>query len=104
MLVGAMRPASALSADGDLNVFKAVRVAAAAGGAGPGVIVVLNETILSGRDVTKTSTYRVQTFQGRDLGPLGYADNDGRWSSTKPARNHTTETEFDVRGRTTFRG
>src|SRR3712207_7694584 len=45
---------------------------------GMGVLVVLNDTIHSARDVTKTATYRVETFQGRDLGPLGYADADGR--------------------------
>jgi L-asparaginase len=58
----------------------------------------MNDTIFSGRDVTKTATYRVQAFQGRDLGPLGYADADGKvvffHQSTK---KHTVDTEFDVR-------
>ncbi len=64
-----------------------------------GVTVVLNDTILSARDATKTNTYRVQTFQGRDLGPLGYADADGKVVFYhSPARKHTTQTEFDVRG------
>ena len=95
VLVGAMRPASALSADGDLNLLNAVRVAADPASAGAGVLVVLNDTILSGRDVTKTATYRVETFQGRDLGPLGYADNDGRvLFYHRPARPHTTQTVF----------
>ncbi len=61
-------------------------------------MVVLNDTIMSARDVTKTATYRVQTFQGRDLGPLGYADNDGKVVFFhSPVRKHTTQTEFDVR-------
>jgi L-asparaginase len=95
VLVGAMRPASALSADGDLNLLNAVRAAADPASAGAGVLVVLNDTILSGRDVTKTATYRVETFQGRDLGPLGYADNDGRvLFYHRPARPHTTQTVF----------
>ena len=65
-----------------------------------GVLVVLNDTILSARDVTKTATYRVETFQGRDLGPLGYADNDGRVVYYhRPVRRHTVDTEFDL-GRT----
>ncbi len=99
VLVGAMRPASGLSADGYLNLLNAVRVAAAPEARGRGVLVVLNDTIYAARDVTKTATYRVQAFQGRDLGPLGYADADGRVVFYHaPARKHTTQTEFDVRG------
>lgn len=99
VLVGAMRPASGLSADGYLNLLNAVRVAAAPEARGRGVLVVLNDTIYAARDVTKTATYRVQAFQGRDLGPLGYADADGRVVFYhSPARKHTTQTEFDVRG------
>jgi L-asparaginase len=99
VLVGAMRPASGLSADGYLNLLNAVRVAAAPEARGRGVLVVLNDTIFAARDVTKTATYRVQAFQGRDLGPLGYADADGRVVFYhSPARKHTTQTEFDVRG------
>src|SRR5205085_11187690 len=98
VIVGSMRPSSALSADGYLNVLNAVRVAADPASAGMGVLVVLNDTIHSARDVTKTATYRVHTFQGRDLGPLGYADADGRVLFYHlPARKHTTQTEFDVR-------
>jgi L-asparaginase len=98
VLVGAMRPASAVSPDGDLNVLNAVRVAANPASRGRGVLVVANDTIFAARDVTKNSTYRVQAFQSRDLGPLGYADNDGRviyyHDTTRP---HTVQTEFDVR-------
>jgi L-asparaginase len=99
VVVGAMRPASAISADGYLNLLNAVRTAAAPVSVGKGVLVVLNDTIHSARDVTKTATYRVETFQGRDLGPLGYADNDGRiLFYHQPVRPHTTATEFDVTG------
>lgn len=97
VIVGSMRPASGLSADGYLNVLNAVRVAADPASVGMGVLVVLNDTIHSGRDVTKTATYRVETFQGRDLGPLGYADADGRvLFYHRPVRPHTTATEFNV--------
>jgi L-asparaginase len=61
------------------------------------LLVVLNDTILGARDVTKTATYRVETFQGRDLGPLGYADSDGRvLFYHRPARPHTTATVFQA--------
>jgi L-asparaginase len=97
VLVGSMRPSSGLSADGYLNVLNAVRVAADAQSRGLGVLVVLNDTINSARDVTKTATYRVETFQGRDLGPLGYADADGKvLYYHRPARPHTTHTQFKV--------
>jgi L-asparaginase len=98
VLVGSMRPSSAISADGYLNVINAVRVAADPSSRGRGCLVVMNDTIFSARDVTKTSTYRVQAFQSRDMGPLGLADADGRVIYYhQPARKHTVETEFDVR-------
>jgi L-asparaginase len=97
VLVGAMRPSSAISADGYLNLINGVRVAIDPASRGMGVLVVLNDTIHSARDVTKTATYRVETFHGRDLGPLGYADNDGRvLFYHRPARPHTAATEFDL--------
>ena len=101
VLVGAMRPASALSADGDLNLLNAVTAAASPAAAGKGVLVVLNDTIYSARDLTKTSTYRVHSFEARDLGPLGYTENDRRVVFYhQPVRPHTVDTEFDVRGLT----
>jgi len=98
VIVGSMRPSSAISADGPLNIVNAVRVAAAPASRGRGCLVVMNETIFNGRDVTKNSTYRVQAFVSRDVGPLGFSDADGKviyyhW----PDRKHTVETEFDVR-------
>ena len=98
VLVGAMRPASAVSADGPLNLLNAVRVAADPRSAARGVLVVLNDTIHGARDVTKAATYRVDAFQSRDGGPLGYADADGQVVyHHQTARRHTTDTEFDVR-------
>jgi L-asparaginase len=98
VLVGSMRPSSAISADGYLNVVNAVRVAAEPTSRSRGCLVVMNDTIFSGRDVTKNSTYRVQAFQSRDLGPLGFADADGKVVYYhSPARRHTVDTEFDVR-------
>src|SRR5262249_3102639 len=79
VLVGSMRPSSAISADGYLNVVNAVRVAADSQSFGRGCLVVMNDTIFNGRDVTKNSTYRVEAFESRDLGPLGFADADEKW-------------------------
>jgi L-asparaginase len=103
VLVGSMRPSSAISADGYLNVLNAVRVAADPQSRGRGCLVVMNDTIFNGRDVTKNSTYRVEAFQSRDLGPLGFADADGKVIYYHlPVRKHTTQTEFDVREMTSL--
>jgi L-asparaginase len=98
VVVGSMRPSSAISADGYLNLVNAVKVAADPSSKGRGCLLVMNDTIFNGRDVTKTATYRVEAFQSRDLGPLGFADGDGKivYYHT-PVRKHTTATEFDVR-------
>lgn len=78
VVVGAMRPSSALGTDGALNLLRAVQVAASDQARGHGVLVVLNDTVFAARDVTKSSTYRVQAMQGAELGPLGFADADGQ--------------------------
>ena len=77
VLVGAMRPASALGADGLLNLVRAVQVAGAQQARTHGVLVVMNDAVFAARDVTKTAAFRVNAFAGPDLGPLGYADADG---------------------------
>jgi L-asparaginase len=57
----------------------------------------MNDKIFNARDVTKNSTYRVEAFESRDLGPLGFADADRKVVYYhQPARKHTTQTEFDV--------
>jgi len=94
VIVGAQRPWNVLSSDGPLNLVNAVRTAAEANAAGRGVLVVLNDTIHAARDVTKTNTYRVQTFQSPDTGPLGYADPDAVVFYRRPERRHTTASEL----------
>ena len=56
---GAMRPSSALGADGELNIVRAVQVAAHDAARGHGVLIVMNDAVFAARDVTKTATYRV---------------------------------------------
>lgn len=71
VLVGAMRPATARSADGPANLYSAVQVAVHPEARGRGVLVVMNGDILESRDVTKTHTTALQAFEARDLGPVG---------------------------------
>lgn len=68
VLVGSQRPATALSADGPLNLVSAVRTAACPESRGRGVLVVLNDEINAARDVTKSNTYRPETFRSGELG------------------------------------
>ena len=101
VLVGSQRPFSGLGTDARMNLVGAVRVAAAPEARGLGVLVVLNDEIQAARDVTKTSTLRLETFRSHDLGMLGYADPDGRVAIyRRPVRRHAPDTEFDVRAAT----
>lgn len=74
VLVGSMRSAGAVSADGPSNLYEAVEVASNARAKGRGVMVVLNDTIQGARWVTKTNTTSVQTFTSPNYGPIGYVD------------------------------
>jgi L-asparaginase len=101
VVVGSQRPFSALSSDAGMNLVGAVRVAGAREARGLGVLVLLNDEIQPARDVTKTSTLRLETFRSADVGMLGYADPDGRVAIyRKPTRRHAPDSGFDVRGRT----
>lgn len=77
VLVGSMRPSSALSADGPSNLLEAVQVAADVRSRGRGVLTVLNDRIETARSVTKTNTTSVQTFESPNFGPTGYVDSAG---------------------------
>jgi len=97
VMTGAQRPFTALSTDAHLNFYDAFRVAAHADTFGKGVVVVTNGEINGARDVTKTHTYRLQTFRGRDLGLLGYADPDAIVYYHLPVKRHTLASEFLLR-------
>ena len=94
VLVGAQRPASALGTDAGMNLVAALRVAGSPEARGKGVLVVLNDEIQAGRDVVKTSTYRLQTFRSLDFGALGHVDGDGVHFYRAPLRPHMPNTPF----------
>jgi L-asparaginase/glutamin-(asparagin-)ase len=96
VLVGSMRPSTAISADGPINLLNGVRTAVAPDARGKGVLVVLNDEINAARDVTKTNTLRVETFRAPELGLLGYVDGDRVSFYRASTRRHTTRSEFDV--------
>src|SRR5262245_9676216 len=96
VLVGAQRPATAISSDGPLNLLNAIRTASAPDARGKGVLIVMNDEINGARDVTKTNTYRVETFRSPELGFLGYVDADKVTFYRASTRRHTWNSEFDV--------
>jgi L-asparaginase len=96
IVTGAQRPFTGISSDAQLNFIDAVRVAASDDAAGMGVLVVANGEINAARDVTKSNTYRLQTFRSRDLGILGYSDADGVVFYRRPTRRHTADSTFDI--------
>lgn len=96
VVVGAMRPATALSPDGPMNLVNAVRVAASPKACGLGVLVVMNDEVYSARDVTKTHASQLHTFRSHDLGALGSVDNGVVSIYHAPTRRHTWQSEFSV--------
>lgn len=98
VVVGAQRPASGISTDAAINLLNAARTAAAPASRGMGALLMLNDEIQSARDVTKTSTLRMQTFRSPDFGVLGHVDGDGVHYYRAPLRRRMPDTEFDVSG------
>ncbi len=96
VVVGAMRPLSAYGTDGPVNLYNAVAVAADDASRGKGVLVVLNDTILSARGAVKQDSSRLHTFGGGDFGTLGYVvAGDVRFFAA-PCSRHTDNSEFKL--------
>ncbi|MDQ2821917.1 MAG: type II asparaginase [Pseudomonadota bacterium] len=96
VLVGAMRPSTALSADGPINLYNAVLLAGSPDAVGKGVLVAMNDQIHSARDVTKMNTSTPDAFKTPELGMLGYFQGSRAFFYRQPIRKHTVDTEFDI--------
>lgn len=98
VLTGAMRPSTAMSADGPLNLYNAVVTAASQASRGRGVLVAMNGLILGAHSTVKMNTVDVQTFQAPNSGALGYIFNGKTFYNMQPLKRHTVNSIFDVKG------
>ncbi|HKW82107.1 MAG TPA: type II asparaginase [Burkholderiaceae bacterium] len=95
VVVGSMRPGTAMSADGMLNLYDAVVVAADKDSRGKGVLIAMNDDILSGRDASKRINIKTNAF-GSQWGPLGSVVEGKTYWFRAPVKRHTMSSEFDI--------
>ena len=95
VVVGSMRPGTAMSADGTLNLYDAVVVAADKESRGKGVLIAMNDDILSGRDAGKRINIKTNAF-GSQWGALGQVVEGRTYWFRAPVKRHTMTSEFDI--------
>ncbi len=98
VLTGSMRPSTSLSADGPLNLFNAVSLASSPISLYKGVMVLMNDYILSADDVTKTNSVNSAAFTCPNYGPLGYMRDGQPIFYRETLHKHTITSDFDIRG------
>ncbi|HEH4005433.1 TPA: type II asparaginase, partial [Campylobacter jejuni] len=96
VLVGAMRPSTAISADGPKNLYNAVALVANKEAKNKGVMVAINDKILSARGVVKTHSLNVDAFSSPDFGDLGYIVDGKVFFYNNVTKAHTKNAPFDV--------
>lgn len=96
VLVGAMRPSTAISADGPKNLYNAVALVVNKEAKNKGVMVAINDKILSARGVVKTHSLNVDAFSSPDFGDLGYIVDGKVFFYNNVIKAHTKNAPFDV--------
>ncbi|MBN1824633.1 MAG: asparaginase [Candidatus Eisenbacteria bacterium] len=97
VLTGAMRPPGSLGADGALNLYNAVAVAASPESRGKGALLVMNDAIHGAREATKRHTTRADAFASPLFGPLGTVHYGDVVFYRESTRRHTASSAFDIR-------
>ncbi|WP_353244525.1 L-asparaginase 2 [Providencia sp.] len=95
VLVGAMRPSTALGADGPLNLYNAVVLATDKSAGDRGVLMAMNDKVVQGRNVMKMSTTEVQAFDAVNAGAEGFI-HDGKVTYFQAPQPRADKAEFDV--------
>jgi L-asparaginase len=98
VLTGSMRPSTAMSADGPLNIYNAVAIAADPGAKGRGVMVTVDDDIHSGHDIVKTHTTDVGTMASGEAGLIGATLFGKQTWYRIPSCVHTVKSEFRIEG------
>jgi L-asparaginase len=96
VLTAAQRQFTTLSSDSPKNFLQAVRVAASDEARGKGALIVTNDVINAARDVSKNISTRVETYSSRDIGALGFVDDDRITFYRLPLKSHSVNTPFDA--------
>jgi L-asparaginase len=96
VLVGSMRPATAVSADGPANLYDAVAVAIDPRAKGRGVLVAMNGEVHAARNVEKMNTTNVEAFASPERGPQGLVHTGKVTWFDPPTQKHTDRSEFSV--------
>ncbi len=96
VVVGAMRPATAISADGSFNLYNAVKIASTPEATGKGVMIELNDRIGAARYITKTNTTGTDTFKSTEQGYLGVVSGGKVYFYNEPTRKHTADSVFNI--------
>jgi glutamin-(asparagin-)ase len=95
VVVGSMRPPSAMSSDASLNLYDAIAVAIHPSSHGKGTLVVANEEIHTARDVTKTNSFKLEALSS-PYGALGYVTQGKPRYYRMPSRDHTVSTPWSI--------
>jgi L-asparaginase len=98
VLTGSMRPSTAMSADGPLNIYNAVAIAADPMAKGRGVMVTVDDDIHSGHDIVKTHTTDVGTMASGEAGLIGATLFGKQTWYRRPAAVNTKQSEFSIDG------
>ena len=94
VITGAMRPATATSADGPFNLYQAICLAIHDEAYDQGVLALFSNTIYSGRDIQKVNNFKIDAFDQKSLGCLGYMQDNEVYFYTKTNKMHTSQTIF----------
>lgn len=94
VITGAMRPATATSADGPYNLYQAIALASCDEAKDQGVMVLFSNTIYSGRDIQKVNNYKIDAFDQKSFGCLGYMQDEKVYFFSKTFKKHTSHSIF----------
>jgi len=98
VLVGSMRPSTAIGADGPANLFEAVSLAINPEAKGRGPLIILNDEIHYAREAQKTNSTQLDTFKSPNRGRAGVMNTGKAYFYFPNTMRHTTKSQFSIDG------